>query len=342
MKTPTAVIEFPSIVDLSTMGITVEKYHELMDNIKSKIRNSKAKTVNSNEWKQLKPAFDEALLVAIKATSILLRRGEDNDGLDTDEYNLIQGNFNQLGRQNPLVQSSLATARAKWKKEGSDDFEIVYQEEGKKPGKVLYSSLNPKDMEAIKDIPLSPQDTAKLLDDNEGKDADTLTEEQKRVDVTTNDGGLMRWDKENMTVQFYYPDGTKACKIALAPQNTWRRVVVNFFITLFKGIWFGISHPIQAAKNVGNWVSSKVGGLFTSKEKKAVAQSVQQATQSVSNAVNKATTAVNNKAEEVIDKSNNSTDKVNDIASETKVEAKADTGTVTPITDGNNGKTINN
>lgn len=304
--TPSTTHDFqvPFILDKEKDRITpesVEVLHQYLKTELRKLRKLGAKNTASPQFLKTKPAFVAIGLQLCKATSILIRRGEEKDGVAGDDNNILSGNYNQLGSDNPFMQEVLKEARLAYKKSGTDDVEVAWKDP--KTGKTttcLYSTICPSDFEATKDNPVSAvfddQNASAVLDDISGKDKETLTEDQKVVDSTTKDGGRVRWDKENMTIQFYHSDGTKLAPIALAPQNTWRRVIVNFVLAVLRGVWQTVRHPIETARKVGNSISTKFKSLFGKKEN--VQQAVKQAVNNVKEAVNDADDVIDKKLDE--------------------------------------------
>lgn len=254
-------IELPLPVDSKTNRITCDGLDILMNKIKSVVRDTpEIKSIQSKAYKDIKPFLVDGLVIAIKCTSILINRGVDDGGIEADSYNLLSGNFNQLAKKNPILQNALRDARIKYKKEDTNDFQVKADfNDGKGEVTINYGSLHPKDIGGVADIPLSPSDTSKVLDDLEGKEE--VTEDQKIADVTTHDGGRIRFDKEQLTVVFYKRDGSVAARIKLAPKETWRRVVVDFFVAFAKGVWNTIRHPIKTGRkikeNFKSWFAKK-------------------------------------------------------------------------------------
>ena len=300
--TPSTTHDFqvPFILDKEKDRITpesVEVLHQYLKTELRKLRKLGAKNTASPQFLKSKPAFVAIGLQLCKATSILIRRGEEKDGVAGDDNNILSGNYNQLGSDNPFMQEVLKEARLAYKKSGTDDVEVAWKDpETGKTTTCLYSKICPSDFEATEDNPVSAvfddQNASAVLDDISGKDKDTLTEDQKVVDSTTKDGGRVRWDKENMTIQFYYGDGTKMAPIALAPQNTWRRTVVNFVLAILRGVWQTVRHPIETARKVGR----KFMSLFSKKDD--VKQAVKQTVNNVKEAVNDADDVIDKKLAE--------------------------------------------
>lgn len=251
-------IELPLPIDAQSHRLTPEGLDILMGKLKSIVRDTpELKTVQSKAYKELKPFLVDGLVIAIKCTSILINRGVEDDGIESDTYNLLAGNFNQSGNRNPIMQAALREARTVYKKGGTDDFDIKADfEDGKGNVQLKYSDIHPDDVKGVDGIPMSPEDTSKVLDDIEGRE--DLTEDQKVADVTTNDGGRIRFDKVQLTVVFYKANGEVAARIPLAPKETWRRVIVDFFVAFFKGAWNFVRHPIKTSRKIG----SNIKGWF--------------------------------------------------------------------------------
>lgn len=191
--------------------IIPESLDDIIKNVKKMIYDRNF-VVGSKYYKEKLPIVKGILQGACLATIELVKRGEANNGIDTDKYGLLNAQATTFGKYNDFVNKLLVDLAEERKQDQKNLTELGLDES---------------------DLPLSDEEQVKLIAE---PTSDTTTH---NVDVETKDGGRFTFDKINYSCTIHFKDGSTKT-IALVPQGSWRATALEWLKEFFEAVKVGL------------------------------------------------------------------------------------------------------
>lgn len=213
---------------------------DIVKQIKKAILNREY-VMGSKTYQTNLPLVKGYLSSAYACTVELIQRGKENGGMDEDKYNLLTAKTKSFGTKNEHINDLLTEIIEERAQDAKDRHEL--------------------DMDENPEQPITEEEQAKLLAEPTA-DPDTHV-----VDVTTKDGGELKFDKNKAEVTITNTDGTTQT-VAMSKLETWRKTAMAWISALCKTVKEKATKAVEAVSDFFGKINpfKKPEGLFLNME----------------------------------------------------------------------------
>lgn len=178
--------------------------------------------IGSKTYQTNFPIVKGYLQSACLCTIELIKRGAEKGGLDEDKYNLLTAKTKSFGTKNDHINGILAELAEERAQDAKDKVDL--------------------DMDDNPENPITDEEEAKLLAEPTA-DPDTHV-----VDITTKDGGELKFDKQSGEITIKNEDGTTQT-VTMSKLETWRKTAMAWISAFIENLKTKAGKAVEAVSD---------------------------------------------------------------------------------------------